>query len=100
MDEANKFNLRILYTGNPGSRREKEFIKFLTGHFTKVEAGDLAGFKESDAKGFDVIILDYDGKGFDAPRPQLSPEYARPTVTVGVAGALICGNMSLKTGYL
>ena len=100
VDEANRINLRILYAGHPDSKREKEFVQFLTSHFAGVETGDLVTFQESQAESFDVIILDYDGDGFNAPRPQLSPEYARPTVTVGVAGALICGNMSLKTGYL
>lgn len=100
VDEANKINLRILYAGHPDSKREKEFVQFLTSHFSKVETGDLATFQESQAESFDVIILDYDGDGFNAPRLQLSPEYARPTVTVGVAGAFICSNMSLKTGYL
>ena len=95
-----KINLRILYAGHPGSEREKEFIQFLTNHFSKAETGDLATFQEIQAENFDVIILDYDGEGFKAPRPQLSSEYVRPTVTVGVAGALICSNLSLKTGYL
>ena len=98
--DEDKINLRILYAGHPGSKREKEFIQFLTSHFSKVATGDLATFQESQAENFDVIILDYDGDGFNAPRPQLSSEYAKPTMTVGVAGAFICSKMSLKTGYL
>ena len=100
VDDAKKINLRILYAGHPDSKREKEFVQFLTGQFSKVETGDLTTFKETQAERFDVIILDYDGDGFNAPRPQLSVEYGRPTVTVGVAGAFICSSMSLKTGYL
>jgi len=95
-----KIDLRILYAGHPDSAREKDFVQFLKEHFVGVATGDLAGFKEKHAKGFDVIILDYDGDGSKAPRPRLSSEYTRPTVTVGVAGALICGSVSLKTGYL
>jgi hypothetical protein len=95
-----KIDLRILYVGHPASDREKDFVWFLKEHFRQVRTGDLANFKEELTKGFDVIILDYDGDGFKAPRPRLSSEYTRPTVTVGVAGAHICGSMSLKTGYL
>ena len=95
-----KIDLRILYAGHPGSDREKDFVRFLTEHFRQVRTGDLANFKEKQTEGFDVIILDYDGDGFKAPRPRLSFEYTRPTVTVGVAGALICDSESLKTGYL
>ena len=95
-----KLDLQILYAGHPNSSREKDFVRFLAEHFIQVRTTDLAEFKEEQAKGFDVIILDYDGEGFKAPRPKLSSEYTRPTVTVGVAGALICSGMSLKTGYL
>ena len=100
VDTTEELGLRILYAGHPGSSRETEFVKFLTEHFKGVQKGDLAQFKEQHADGFDVIILDYDGEGFKAPRPRLSSEYKRPTVTVGVAGARICSGMSLKTGYL
>lgn len=95
-----KIDLRILYVGHPSSGREKDFVRFLREHFRQVRTGDLANFKEKQTEGFDVVILDYDGEGFKAPRPRLSSEHTRPTVTVGVAGALICGSMSLKTGYL
>jgi hypothetical protein len=51
-------------------------------------------------QGHDVVILDYDGDGFKAPRVNLPRSYARSTVTVGVVGAIISGDMGLKTGYL
>ena len=95
-----KIELRILYVGHPASDREKDFVRFLTEHFRQVRTDDLADFKEKQTEGFDVIILDYDGDGSKAPRPRLSSQYTRPTVTVGVAGALICDSVSLKTGYL
>lgn len=31
---------------------------------------------------------------------ELREEYSRPAITVGVAGALMCGALRLKTGYL
>lgn len=93
-------DLRILYAGHPGSEREADFVEFLKPHFKEVGTGDLAAFTQSDAASFDVVILDYDGDGFEAPQPRLMPDYTRATVTVGVVGAFICGRRGLKTGYL
>lgn len=92
--------LRILYAGHPDSDREKEFVQFLGQHFATVKTADLTAFKEKDAEGFDVTILDYDGDGFKAPRPMISPEFSRPLITVGVPGGLMCDRWGLKTGYL
>ncbi|MBP8303756.1 MAG: hypothetical protein KBE04_06495 [Phycisphaerae bacterium] len=92
--------LHILYAGHPGSERERDFVRFLAKHFGTVKTGDLKAFKERDAQGFDVTILDYDGDGFKAPRLALTRGFSRPVITVGVVGALICGSLNLKTGYL
>jgi hypothetical protein len=108
--------LRILYAGRPGSDREKDFLGFLKKHFDVVQTGDLTRFDGSQSEGFDVTILDYDGDGFKAPRPTLRPRFldesveisrpmpgplfARPLITVGVAGGLMCDRWGLKTGYL
>jgi hypothetical protein len=112
-------SLKILYAGHPGSDREKEFVQFLGQHFETVKTADLSAFHRKpftnkDAEGFDVTILDYDGDGFQAPRPVIQPRFpedesrnprpaddrwfTRPLITVGVVGGLIsdCG---LKTGY-
>jgi hypothetical protein len=92
--------LRILYVGHPRSDREKDFVQFLGVHFATVKTADLTAFKEKDTEGFDVTILDYDGDGFKAPRPAISPGFSRPLVTVGVVGGLMCSQWRLKTGYL
>ena len=92
--------LRILYAGHPGSDREKDFIQFLGQHFSIVKTADLKAFKEKDTEGFDVTILDYDGDGFKAPRPTISPAFSRPLVTMGVPGGLMSSGWGLKTGYL
>jgi len=97
---ADKIDLKILYAGHPDSVREKDFVGFLRYHFTSVETCDLAGFQESRSNGVDVTIMDYDGDGFKAPRPQVSERFARPLLTVGVVGAFIGGRLNLKTGYL
>jgi hypothetical protein len=92
--------LRILYAGHPGSDREKDFVQFLGQHFATVKTGDLSAFREKDAEGFDVAILDYDGDGFKAPRPMVSAGFSKPLITLGVAGGLMCDRWGLKTGYL
>ncbi|MBN2181632.1 MAG: hypothetical protein JW715_06940 [Sedimentisphaerales bacterium] len=99
-ESISKIDLRILYVSNPDSSREKDFIDFLSKHFAVVQTGDLKVYKETDSKDFDVTILDYDGDGFKSPKPRISPGFSRPVITVGVTGALICDQLSLKTGYL
>jgi hypothetical protein len=94
-----KIAMRILYAGHPGSAREKDFVEFLGKNFTQVQTGDLAAFNDKSADGFDVMILDWDSQGFNAPRPSLSRDYARATITVGVPGAIIGDQLRLKTGY-
>lgn len=92
-DTAEKINLRVLYAGVPNSERAKDFVDFLAKHFEQVETADYKVFKEDQASGFDVVIL-------DASRLNISREYSRATITVGVPGAGICSSLSLKTGYL
>ena len=99
-DSITKENLRILYVSNPDSTRAKDFVNFLNKHFAAVRTGELKAFREADSEDFDVTILDYDGDGFKIPRTRLSRNFSRPVVTVGVIGAFICDNLSLKTGYL
>ncbi len=100
IDVSEKIGLRILYVGHPDSAREKDFVSFLTKQFKAVETADLKDFNEGQTDGFDVTILDYDGDGFKSPRPNISRNFSRPMVTVGVTGALMSGRWSLKTGYL
>ena len=95
-----KIPLRILYLGHPGSAREGDFVGFLKRYFREVNTGDLAKFDAGQTADADVIVLDYDGDGFKAPRVVLPAGYARPTVTLGVAGGMICSQQRLKTGYM
>ena len=99
-EKPGKIDLKILYAGHPKTQREKDFVDFLSKHFTHVATGDLAKFKPASGKGHDGVILDYDGKGFKGPQPRLPRSYARSTVTVGVIGGLISGGMGRKTDYL
>jgi hypothetical protein len=92
--------LRILYTGRPGSDREKDFVGFLKKYFDVVGTGNLETFSEADTQGFDVTLLDWDANVLEGPYPKVSEGFARPVITLGVRGALICRRWRLKTGYL
>jgi len=94
-----KIALSVLYAGHPGSAREKDFVSFLDRHFKKVGTTALKTFAEAEAKGFDVVIMDYDGRCTRAPRPKLSRGYTRATVSVAGVGALIGSSLHLKAGY-
>src|SRR4051812_24804103 len=87
-------DLKVLYAGNPGSDREKDFVAFLSKQFAKVGTTDYQKFREDEAKGFDVVILDWtsiyprDETGkikeevneLNSPTPpELSETYDRPT---------------------
>jgi hypothetical protein len=95
-----KQDLALLYAGHPGSEREKDFLQFLRAHFRQVDTTDLGNFDAVLAMKADVVLLDYDGDGFKAPHPALPQGYSRPTVTIGVAGAMICSQLGLKSGYM
>ncbi len=94
-----KSALRILYVGNPESERTKDYVSFLGEHFAQVKTGDLASFKPEQTTGSDVVILDYDGRGFGEPRVEIPTDYSRATVTVGVRGGMISSSLKLKTAY-
>jgi hypothetical protein len=92
--------LRILYAGRPGSDREKDFVDFLKHYFDVVQTGNLETFKEADAQGFDVTLLDWDINAFEGPCPALSENFSRPVITLGVHGSMLASRWGLKTTYL
>ncbi len=96
---SDKIGLRILYAGDPGSTREKDFVNFLSKHFGEVKSVVLWSLEEDIPTDFDVAILDYDTER-PGPCPILPREYSRATLTVGVMGSEICGSLNLKPGYL
>jgi hypothetical protein len=99
-DTSEKIGLRILYAGLPNTDRAKDFVDFLNTYFQQVETTDYNTFTGSHNADFDVAIIDHDGANTRAPRPNIGRQYARATVTVGVPGAFLCSQLSLKTGYL
>ncbi len=100
VDVSEKIELRILYAGLPNTERSKDFVEFLDRHFKQIETTDYNAFTEDKANGFDVTIIDYDGRDVRAPLPSISLRYSRATVTIGSSGADLCSRLSLKTGYL
>src|SRR5436309_1779294 len=57
--DGGPIDLRVLYAGNPGSDRERDFTSFLGRHFARVGTTDYERFKEADAQGYDVVIFDW-----------------------------------------
>ena len=108
--------LKVLYAGNPGSDREKDFKAFLAEHFAGVGTIDYRRFTEPDARGYDVVILDWtsiyprDEQGkvkagpitkLNAPSPpKLGESYGRPTILIGAAGGYVTMQSQLKIDFL
>ena len=101
-----KIRLRILYVGLPNTERQKDFVSFLFRNFIEVKTADLYTFKEEQTKDSDVIILDKDGiqwgsRGGNPLRDlEVSVQYSRPTLSLGIPGAFWTDRMRLKTGYM
>jgi len=107
--------LKILYAGNPGSSREKDFVAFLKPSFQAVETTDYRTFQEEQALGHDVVIFDWtstyprdkDGKVLENidhmnnPKvPKLSEKYDRATILIGGPGQRVVKRLRLKIDWL
>jgi hypothetical protein len=107
--------LKLLYAGNPGSDRERDFTTFLGKSFAKVGTTDYRTFKEDDAKGYDVVILDWTSicprddqgkiektfRGLNSPKPPtLTSTFDRPTILIGAAGGFATMQSQLKINWL
>ncbi len=108
------FAVRVLYSGNPGSDREKDFVSFLEKHFAKVGKADYRKFTKDQAKGYNVVVFDWtsiyprdkDGKikkefnGLNSPAPPaLSEQYDRASILIGAAGGFLAGQLGLKIDW-
>src|ERR1700722_4175165 len=62
-----RFDIRVLYCGDPGSAREADYGAFLKRNFAHVTLRDARQFQEWQTDEHDVVIFDwssvYDGKG-------------------------------------
>ncbi len=102
---SSKLPLRVIYFGQLQSGRGEDFVGFLESHFTKVGRGELGAFRPEAAKDYDVVIMDYGEltvtkNGIQTPPIPFGTGYSRATMMLGATGALVGGQMGLKTGYL
>jgi hypothetical protein len=113
---AEKVNLRVLYAGNPGSPRTKDFVSFLGRYFAQVGETNYETFKADEAKEFDVVVFDWtsmyprDKDGKIAPNgaginyswrsTRLSPDFDRPAVLIGKVGDYLTRSLRLKIDNL
>ena len=105
-----KLPIRVLYAGKGGTDRSREFMDFLRGHVLAVGTAEFASFRDPDADGYDVVILDGDPADIDRAYdkdakagltwPAPSPAYDRPTVLVGAMGGLVAQRQKLKLNWL
>lgn len=97
---SGKIPLKILYVGLPDRDRQKSFVEFLSEHFEQVEFADYYKFQEAKTEDCDVAIFDKDGIEWKPLDIQVSDQYSRATMTIGVPGAFWCDRRQLKTGYM
>ena len=107
--------LKILYAGNPGSDRERDYVGFLKGTFPVVDAVDYRTFREEMADGHDVVIFDWTsiqkrdasgrvdeknpGMAYPKPIPHPGENYSRPTILIGGAGEEVIRPLKLKIDW-
>jgi hypothetical protein len=106
--------LAVLYAGNPGGDRAQDYTRFLQKHFNRVGTADYSKFTADQAKGYDVVVLDWgpiyprdqDGKipnkieSLNLPKaPVLSEEYSRSTLMIGAVAGTIGKALRLKIDW-
>jgi hypothetical protein len=94
--------LRVLYVGNAGSDRAREFADFFRKHFAAVEVAGRPGFDPARAGGADVVVLDW-SQSDPRTKPPTSPlgkreAWGKPTVLLGSAGHLLAGAWEVRGG--
>ena len=112
---AEQADIKVLYAGHVDSARAKDFTSFLGQHFAKVTAIDLGKVRDADARGYDVVLIDWtsiyprdkdgkisnDNRGLlTIPSIQLSRDFDRPTVLIGAAGGQFSHGRQLKIDWL
>jgi hypothetical protein len=107
---AGPLPLKVLYAGNPGSSRARDFVTFLGRHFAKVGTAHYGKVTAAELAPYDVVIFDWtslykrDGDGavdytagtVQPPVPPLPEDYAKATVLVGGGGGLVTFTRQLK----
>ena len=101
--------VRVVYAGKPGSKRERDWVRFLSRHFAAVCTADYERFTESDARDADVIVFDWPSAWYpeDGPRirrqhadypdpPKLPRTSPAPPSSSGSPGAMVADSLHLK----
>lgn len=105
-EQDRKIDLAVLYAGDPGAPRTKDWTEFLGGTFRRVDSVDLSRLSEETARGHDVVIVDwptpYSAEGtFDMPEtPRLTTGFTRPVILMGVAGGSLLRTLDIKLRWL
>ena len=97
---SSKIPLRVLYVGLPDTERQKDFVTFLGKHFSQIDTADYDAFTEGQTKDCDVAIFDKDGLEWKPLDINVSSEYSRATVSLGVPGAFRVRRVSQNMGYM
>jgi hypothetical protein len=97
--------LKVLYLGDTDTPRAKHFEGFLRENVAQVKVIARTAFKQSDAEGFDVVLLDWpqSDSARDERKSGSSPLGARatwgkPTVLLGSAGLNLAGAWRVRGG--
>lgn len=107
---ADPIQLKVIYSGNPGTERAVEFESFLKQHFSEVAVTNTSKFTESEADNFDVVIFDWTRTMDDTGRlrrewrianpPRLSESFSRPALLIGETGGRVTSELKLKLDWL
>jgi hypothetical protein len=102
---AAKIDMRVLYAGDVGTARQKEFKELLGQYFTQVDTADVSKLQVADTAKCDVLIVDAEKKdggesALDVPQLKLPDNFSKPTISLGVMGGLFTERRGLKIGYL
>jgi len=94
-------DLKILYVG---TERATDYVDFLTGEVSRIEATSRAAFRPSHATGFDVVLFDWPQSSETRDMRKLSAplgardEWNKPTVLLASAGLNLAVAWKLKGG--
>ena len=87
----------MLFAGDPGTERTKDFLAFLGQHFSQVRFADIKKHTRAGSAGHDVIILD--SANFRTKTREFSRDDGRPTILVGTFGGMLGMRWKLRTNW-
>lgn len=96
--------LKVLFVGDSGSARAREFESFLRPKFTRFAVAARSDFKPANAAEFDVVVLDWPQGGGAGNAWDQSPPlgeraaWTKPTVLLGSAGLNLAVAWKLRGG--